>query len=97
MGTIQREKEYTFSFMFTNSGDEQIIIKEVKSESHLWKAEWTTHPVKPLQSGIVKVTFTPLMAGPVLNYFTVLSNASENEIKLWVEGEVLSPSEIKRN
>lgn len=92
---ILRGHAYTYRFTFTNSGDEPILIKDVKSSSPFAVAKWTTTAVRPLGNGFVDITLTPIKAGPEMVSFKVVSNSGTPETTLWLKGEVMTDNEMK--
>lgn len=59
-GTIKEaEGPVTYTFEFTNTGDEPLVIVNVNASCGCTRPEYPKAPVKPGQKGKIKVTFNP--------------------------------------
>ncbi len=87
-GTIQYNKPASFEFSFSNTGDAPIIIMEVAPSCGCSVAEFTKNPVKPGDSGKIKVTYNAAAKGPFTKSFTVKSNTKTPIKTLTIKGNV---------
>lgn len=56
-GKIVSGSKVTYEFKFTNTGKSPLIIKDAVASCGCTKPEWPSAPVKPGESGAIKVTF----------------------------------------
>ncbi len=82
----------SFTFEFTNSGKEPIIIQNVGTSCGCATPGWTKKPVLPGVRGYVKATFTPSAVTPFDKSLTVYINDSPTPITLRIKGTVVESS-----
>ncbi|MFZ4862854.1 DUF1573 domain-containing protein [Sphingobacterium sp. Mn56C] len=87
-GTIPLNKPASFEFKFNNTGDAPIIISDVAPTCGCSVADFSKTPVKPGDSGIIKVTYNAATSGPFTKTFTVKSNTKTPVKILTVKGNV---------
>lgn len=87
-GNIPYNKPASFEFIFANNGDAPIIIMEVAPSCGCSVAEFTKTPVKPNETGKVKVTYNAAAKGPFTKSFTVKSNTKTPIKTLTIKGNV---------
>ena len=56
-GKIKQGDKVTYEFKFTNAGKSPLIIKDAIASCGCTKPEWPSTPIKPGESGAIKVTF----------------------------------------
>ncbi|TDQ77228.1 DUF1573 domain-containing protein [Sphingobacterium yanglingense] len=87
-GTIPFNKPASFEFAFTNTGDAPIIVSEVAPSCGCSVADFSKAPIKPGDSGKIKVTYNAATKGPFTKSFTVKSNTKTPVKTLTVKGNV---------
>ena len=87
-GKIPQNEAISYEFTFTNVGTEPIIINEVKPSCGCSVAEFTKTPVKPGDSGKIKVTYDAKVKQPFTKNFTIRSNTKTPVKTLYIKGEV---------
>ncbi|MDR2284933.1 MAG: DUF1573 domain-containing protein [Sphingobacterium sp.] len=87
-GTIPFNKPASFEFGFTNTGDAPIIVSEVAPSCGCSVADFSKAPIKPGDSGKIKVTYNAATKGPFTKSFTVKSNTKTPVKTLTVKGNV---------
>ncbi|GAB4280152.1 MAG: DUF1573 domain-containing protein [Marinilabiliales bacterium] len=89
-GTIKEEDgSVTCTFEFTNTGNEPLIINNVKASCGCTTPDWTKTPVAPGKKGYVKATYNPKnRPGKFNKTITVMSNAETPAKVLRIQGEV---------
>jgi len=93
-GTINSGDEVTHVFHFTNTGDADLIIAQVKASCGCTQPEYPQEPVAPGEKGNIKVTFRSAgIAGQVAKQVTVLANTTPSTKVLSLTGEVLKVKE----
>ncbi|WP_257667863.1 DUF1573 domain-containing protein [Parapedobacter tibetensis] len=87
-GKIPQNNPVSHEFSFTNVGTEPIIISQVKPSCGCSVAEFTKTPVKPGESGKIKVTYDAKAKQPFTKNFTIRSNTKTPVKTLYIKGEV---------
>ncbi|MGH2623032.1 MAG: DUF1573 domain-containing protein, partial [Sphingobacterium sp.] len=82
------DKPVSYEYKFTNAGDEPIVISAVQPTCGCSVAEFTKTPVKPGESGNIKVTFNAAAKGPFTKSFIVKSNTKTPVKTLTIKGIV---------
>ena len=77
-------------FVFTNTGNEPLIVQKPKSSCGCTVPSWPKEPILPGESDVIKVTYRTSRAGIINKSVTVTSNAKENStVVLRIKGRVL--------
>lgn len=88
-GVIQKGGDGNCEFVFTNEGNEPLILSNVRASCGCTTPTWTKEPVMPGKSGIIKVRYNTNSIGNFSKTVTVQSNAvNEPRITLTIKGEV---------
>lgn len=87
-GTLAFNKPASFEFSFTNVGDAPIILLEVAPSCGCSVADFSKTPVKPGESGKIKVTYNAAVKGPFTKSFVVKSNTKTPIKTLTIKGNV---------
>lgn len=87
-GSIEQGTPQVAEFVVTNSGDEPLIITNVKSSCGCTAATHAKGPIAPGESTIVKATYNAKRVGAFRKSVKVSTNRSENPILLTVTGTV---------
>lgn len=79
------------TFTFTNTGDEDLIIKNVASSSGYTIQKEPEGAIAPGKTDIIKVKYDTKRVGPIRKIITVYSNAAKKPIyTLRIKGRVLA-------
>ena len=80
----------TCVFNFTNTGDEPLIINQAVASCGCTVPEYTKTPVKPGESGQIKVTYngTGKFPGHFKKSITVRTNGKVEMTRLYIEGDM---------
>jgi hypothetical protein len=89
-GKIPQGKPVSYTFKFTNVGDQPLIITAVEPTCGCTIAEYTKTPVKKGGSGSITLTFNAAAANPFIKPATVKSNAKTPVKVLYLKGEVVA-------
>lgn len=93
-GEVSKETDNGLrTFVFTNTGDEPLIIKNVKSTCGCTVPTKPTDPILPGKSDKIQVKYN-MNPGPIRKTITVETNAvnyEEGIIALKIKGEVIPP------
>lgn len=90
-GTFAETQVQTAEFTFTNAGDKPLIIQQVFTSCGCTVADYTKTEIKPGEKGTVKASFNGKgqLIGSVRKIITVRSNASNNIVRLYIEGNMV--------
>ncbi len=88
-GVIQQGEKVHFDFKFKNEGKTPLIITNATATCGCTVPEYPSQPVKPGESGIIKVVFDSQgKSGMQDKFVTVTSNANPEIPKLHLVGEI---------
>jgi hypothetical protein len=90
-GTIPYAGNGVAEYVFTNTGKDPLIIKDVQKSCGCTGVDWTKEPVKKGQKGVVKATYNTKIAGAFQKNITVNSNAKTPTMVLTFKGTVENP------
>ena len=79
-------------FEFTNTGDAELVVTNVKSSCGCTVPKKPEGPIAPGASGSIEVKYDTNRVGPIRKIVTVYSNADEPIKALKIKGEVLNSS-----
>ncbi len=91
-GEIAQNVPVEHKFELENSGNEPLILTEVKASCGCTATEWTKAPIAPGEKAFVTATFNAKKVGKFNKSITVFSN-SEDNLKLSFNGTVLAKEE----
>lgn len=93
-GRIIQGEVVTYTFKFTNTGKDDLIISSVSTSCGCTISKYTDQPVEPGKQGTVQVTFDSKGRKGFQNKsVTVLSNAQPNRHTLQIKARVIIPEE----
>lgn len=88
-GEIKKGSDGVRVFEFTNTGDIDLVIKDVTSSCGCTIPTKPENPVKPGETGKIEVKYNTNRPGPIRKTVTVYSNAEEPTKALKIKGRVL--------
>lgn len=92
-GKILQGKPVSFDFVFTNVGDEPLIISNVESTCGCTVPKYPTTPVLKGGNGTITVTFNAAAVQPgFIKAVTIKSNSRTPVKVLYIKGEVIASS-----
>ena len=90
-GKIKTGDKVNYDFKFTNTGKSPLIISEAHATCGCTIPEWPKAPVKPGESGIIKVTFNSAGKNGLQDkQITVTANTVPAQTMVHLIGEVLT-------
>ena len=94
-GEIVLKGDGTYSFNFTNTGNEPLILSKPRSSCGCTVPAWPKEPILPGESNEIKVTYNTSKIGSFNKTVTVYSNAKNKAaIVLRIKGKVVkAPAE----
>lgn len=93
-GTIEKGADGVRVFEFTNTGDEPLIISNVKSSCGCTVPSKPKDPIMPGDTGEIKVKYDTNRVNPIRKTITVMSNAETPTVALKIKGLVVDPSKV---
>lgn len=86
-GTIQKNKAVAHDFVFTNTGDANLVILDARSECGCTVAETPQEPIPPGKQGKIKVVYNAVgMPDSFEKTVTVKTNGTPRKLHLKVRG-----------
>lgn len=97
-GTIKEGPVVEYTFEFTNTGKEPLIIYDATADCGCTKPTWPAQPILPGKSGSIKVAYTTQgHVGPFSKHIYIKSNVKEQSgrerYELKIKGTVLADKE----
>ena len=93
-GTIEKGADGRCAFTFTNTGNEPLVLSNVRASCGCTTPSWTQKPVMPGQQGTIDVKYNTNNVGGFTKTITVTSNAVNNpRVQLKIKGNVTKPAE----
>jgi len=88
-GEIQKGSDGVRTFKFTNTGDQPLVITDVKSTCGCTIPKKPTGEIAPGASDIIEVKYDTKREGPIRRSITVYSNAGDTPVSLKIKGNVI--------
>ncbi len=88
-GTVVQGGDGTSEFTFRNTGNEPLILSDVKSTCGCTVPSWPKEPVKSGESATIVVKYSTNRMGPINKSITVMSNAASGPVVLKIKGNVV--------
>ena len=90
-GTINQGESVSHRFLFSNTGEAELIIANAKGSCGCTVPKWPREPISPGESEEIKVTFNSAgRSGKQRKTITLVTNAIPNTIVLTISAEVLT-------
>jgi hypothetical protein len=89
-GTLQQGADGNCVFKFKNTGNEPLIISDVRKSCGCTTPTWNKEPILPGKSGTIKVGYDTNRIGAFSKTVTVISNATNPSVELKFSGNVLA-------
>ena len=90
-GEIAHQSNGTYSFKFSNTGSEPLMITNAKGSCGCTVPSWPKTPIAPGESASIDVTYDTKRVGPFNKSVTITSNAVNTPVKvIRIEGTVLA-------
>ena len=87
-GKIEKGSEKERVFVFTNIGDQPLIIKDIKSSCGCTVPKTTEKPIMPGEKGEIKVSYDTRRVGGFSKSITIFSNAKNPKKVVRIKGLV---------
>ena len=101
-GTVKQNDLTECFFTITNSGDEPLVLSDVKGSCQCTVPEWPKSDIKPGETAKIKVKYNSNRVGPINKIVTITSNAKHNatmtvRIKGTIEAVADAGNPVKEN
>lgn len=80
-GTVKQYGDGSCEFVFTNTGNEPLMISNAKGSCGCTVPEWPREPIAPGETGVIKVKYDTKRVGPFGKSVTLQSNAKNAPTK----------------
>lgn len=87
-GTIKQGADGGCEFKFKNTGREPLIISNARGSCGCTVPQWPKDPIKPGESGVIKVNYDTKRVGPINKTVTITSNAKSANKVIRIAGTV---------
>ena len=88
-GKITQDQPASHKFVFTNTGNEPLVISNAKGSCGCTVTEYSTEPIAPGAQGMIMATYNAKKVGVFSKTVTVYANTGDPVI-LKVKGEVVA-------
>lgn len=90
-GEIYQGSDGSFNFVFTNTGNEPLILSKPRSSCGCTVPSWPKEPILPGEENKIKVTYNTTKIGAFNKSVTIYSNGkNKGAIVLRIKGKVVS-------
>lgn len=88
-GQLEQHAAAEYEFVFTNTGNEPLIISDAKKSCGCTIPTFTREPIAPGETGVIHVKYDSKRVGPINKSVTIVSNATNNPTKvLRIKGNI---------
>jgi hypothetical protein len=95
-GKIIEGESVSYDFKFKNSGKSDLLISDVSTSCGCTVPTFTKEPIRPGQSGVIKVTFSSAgKRGFQSKTIVIVANTQPNTTQLRIKALVVSPGSEK--
>ena len=95
-GEIAHKGNGTYSFVFSNTGSEPLMISNAKGSCGCTVPSWPKEPIAPGASAKIDVTYDTKRVGGISKSVTITSNAVNTPVKvIRIKGTVLAPVPVE--
>jgi len=91
-GNIDYEGNGACEFVFKNTGNEPLLLTNVKASCGCTTPTWPKSPIKKGETGTIVVKYNTKLIGPFNKSIRVYSNAKTNLVTLKIQGTVKNPN-----
>ncbi len=97
-GTIEEGDVISHTFKFFNTGTGSLIISDATATCGCTRPDFPFMPIEPQTSGTINVTFNSTgKDGPQRKPITVISNATDRRMTVYLEGTVVPKGSLKKD
>ncbi len=92
-GNVPQGKPVTYRFEFTNTGNKDLVLQQVKPSCSCTASDYTKDPIKPGEKGYVEAQYNAAGLGSFTKSVSVTTNTEEVTTVLYLKGTVEAPKE----
>ncbi|MFN3916745.1 MAG: DUF1573 domain-containing protein [Flavobacteriales bacterium] len=97
-GDIAEGQTIQHAFKFKNTGKSPLLLNSVKPSCGCTvMKDWPKNPIKSGESAQINIEFTANASGQTRKTITILANTRPSTLKLYLEGNVVGPTEQETN
>lgn len=89
-GTVVQGGNGDCVFKFKNTGNEPLVISDVRKSCGCTTPTWSKEPILPGQTGVINVGYNTNNIGSFSKNITVISNATNSSVVLTIKGNVVA-------
>lgn len=89
-GTIEQHSEGKRTFTFTNTGDAELLITQVKTSCGCTVPSYSKAPIAPGETGELQIKYDTKTLGAFTKTITVISNAEGGNKILKIKGNIVA-------
>lgn len=89
LGTLTWHVPGLATYTLRNTGDADLLIRDVRSDCGCTVVTWTHDPIRPGETGTVSATFDAEMLGHFSKHIAVATNAGPQPVMLRLDGAVV--------
>ncbi len=91
-GNFKESQKMQYNFVFTNTGDEPLVIQQAFSSCGCTIANFTKEPIAPGEKGKISVTYNGMgkFPGHFKKPVTIRSNAANSIVRVYIEGNMVA-------
>ncbi|MBW7935824.1 MAG: DUF1573 domain-containing protein [Flavobacteriales bacterium] len=78
-GEVEYKGDGTREYVFKNIGTEPLLITNAKGSCGCTVPEWPKEPIRPGQTGVVKIKYDTSRSGPISKSVTITTNEIESK------------------
>lgn len=78
-GEVEYKGDGTREFVFKNTGTEPLLITNAKGSCGCTVPDWPKEPIRPGQTGVIKIKYDTTRSGPISKSVTVTTNEIESK------------------
>jgi len=87
-GTITQGANGDCVFKFKNTGNEPLILSDVRKSCGCTTPTWNKEPILPGQTGVINIGYNTNNIGSFSKTITVISNATNSSVVITIKGTV---------
>ena len=88
-GTINEGEKVSYTFKYKNTGENPLVLEDVRASCGCTLPEWTKDPIMPGEEGLIKVQFnSDGRPGEFKKTITVIANTASEVTLLTIKGKV---------
>lgn len=97
-GKIKEGVVAEFEFKFTNTGNQPLILSDVRASCGCTTPQWSKEPIMPGKTGMIKVAYNSLgRPGAFNKSITITTNIPDETKVLFIKGDVTPNSDSNQN